>query len=284
MKRSGLVFLFLTAFLFIVFYYFMAITNLYWPFNGMQKDSLGTFGDTWGMLTSIFSVLAFMGVSYSLVMQADAFKHSEKVSETQQSYTLKQSFENNLFQMLSLLQEIISEVRVRKTNVDENDDPVRVGRSTFKVIFELKYAKHKYTYNNIKYDSLSEVYVHLSDLFKGRGGDTQLNLGHYFRFLYNIFRYISESSVSEKEKFEYAKIVRAQISNYELLLLFYNVMHVDGIKFQKYVVKYQLFDNLPIDMLLNPCHALLFDVDAFGENISFKKDIIMNEFKAQLLM
>lgn len=284
MKRLGWFFLFLTTFLSVVVYYYIALTKAYWPFDGIKKEELGTFGDSWGMLTSIFSVLAFLGVSYSLIMQTDAFKHSEDVAQKQQYHTLKQGFENNLFQMLSLLQEIISEIRIRKTNVDKDDDPVRVGRSTFKVIFELSYEKYKPIYQERKYDSLSEMYVHLLDLFRGTGGHTQFNLGHYFRFLYNIFRYIHDSNVSGEDKLEYAKIVRAQISNYELLLLFYNIMHVDGIKFQKYVVEYQIFDNLPVDKLLNPAHALLFDAKAYGENVSFRKDFIMDDFKKNNLL
>ena len=46
------------------------------------------------------------------------------------------------------------------------------------------------------------------------------DLGHYFRNLYHIFKFIKNSE--EKDKNGYASILRSQLSNDELLLLFYN--------------------------------------------------------------
>ncbi len=279
MKGRKLFFLMLIVFLLIVVYYFSALTKQLWPFSDIPKKDLGTFGDSWGMLTSIFSVLAFMGVSYSLLLQVDAFKRSEKEAIKQDYLSLKKNFESNLFQMLSLFQTIISEIRITKYEVRGNDNPVRNGRSSFVTIYNAAFAKHKGEFQEKKYDNISAVYIDLFNLFKGIVKDTQLNLGHYFRFLYNIFRYIDESDVSEEDKVEYSKIVRAQISNYELLLLFYNIMHTEGMKFEKYVVKYQLFDNLPINELISPIHALLLNPKAYGENANFDREKLMQYFR-----
>lgn len=279
MKGRKLFLLMLIVFLLIVVYYFSALTKQWWPFSDIPKNELGTFGDSWGMLTSIFSVLAFMGVSYSLLLQVDAFKRSEKEAIKQDYLSLKKNFESNLFQMLSLFQTIISEIRITKHKVKNNDNPVRNGRSSFITIYESAFARHNGDFKEKKYDNISAVYNDLFNLFNGTAKEAQFNLGHYFRFLYNIFRYIDESDVSEEDKVEYSKIVRAQISNYELLLLFYNIMHTEGMRFVKYVEQYQLFDNLPINELISPIHALLLNPKAYGENASFDREKLMQYFK-----
>lgn len=68
-------------------------------------------------------------------------------------------------------------------------------------------------------------------------------LGHYFRNLYLIFKTIDESeSFSEKEKLQYAKIVRAQMSHIEMKLLYLNCQIGDGSSFKKYVARYKILE------------------------------------------
>ncbi|MEM5598393.1 putative phage abortive infection protein [Niallia circulans] len=59
-------------------------------------------------------------------------------------------------------------------------------------------------------------------------------IGHYYRNLYRIMKIIQEtvfddSSIenNEKEKKKYRGILRAQLSSFELLMLFYNVVYSD---------------------------------------------------------
>jgi hypothetical protein len=68
-------------------------------------------------------------------------------------------------------------------------------------------------------------------------------LGHYFRNLYLIFKTIDESEAfSKKEKLQYAKIVRAQMSHLEMKLLYLNCQIMDGAPFKKYVARYKLLE------------------------------------------
>lgn len=69
------------------------------------------------------------------------------------------------------------------------------------------------------------------------------DLGHFFRQLYHIFRYIDEAGDDEQERF--VKIVRASLTNAQLLLLAYNVIAGEGrIKFSKYISDYSILHNL----------------------------------------
>jgi hypothetical protein len=71
----------------------------------------------------------------------------------------------------------------------------------------------------------------------------QSDLGHYFRNLYNIIRY-AEKSVSLSMQRQHVKMLRAQLSNYEILLLAYNGMHQYGEKFHRLIEKFELLKNL----------------------------------------
>lgn len=68
-------------------------------------------------------------------------------------------------------------------------------------------------------------------------------LGHYFRNLYLIFKTIDESEAfSRKEKLQYTKIVRAQMSHLEMKLLYLNCKISDGAPFKKYVARYKILE------------------------------------------
>jgi hypothetical protein len=67
-------------------------------------------------------------------------------------------------------------------------------------------------------------------------------LGHYFRHSYQIFRFIDESNSADKTF--YGRVARAQFSDLELIVLFYNCLSRPGFNFVRYAEKYHLFDNL----------------------------------------
>jgi hypothetical protein len=79
-------------------------------------------------------------------------------------------------------------------------------------------------------------------------------VGHYFRNLYQVLKLIDrydESMVSVANKFKYASVLRAQLSTKELALLFVNCL--DGVcdkgKFKNLLIKYKMFEHLPIKMV-----------------------------------
>ena len=78
-------------------------------------------------------------------------------------------------------------------------------------------------------------------------------LGTYFRTLYNVYRYLDESAYSDRVY--YNRIIRAQIPDHALSILFYNSLTHRGQKFQKYIVKFRILDNLANEYLLNQNHV-----------------------------
>lgn len=100
----------------------------------------------------------------------------------------------------------------------------------------------------------------------------QFVYGHYFRHLYHILKFLSESEEKEKSSekslikqqdiqrkyYNYAQFLQAQMSTPELFLLFYNCFLFP--KLIPLISKYHILDNLPIKTLLHPSHNCLQNV------------------------
>lgn len=80
------------------------------------------------------------------------------------------------------------------------------------------------------------------------GRTNQTNLSTYFRNMYNAIKLIDSSKfLDRREKEEIIKIYRAQLSNPELYVLFFNVMSRFGKKWiqNNYITRYKLLKNIP---------------------------------------
>lgn len=74
---------------------------------------------------------------------------------------------------------------------------------------------------------------------------------HYFRHLYTIIKFIDNSNfLSFDEKYKYTTIVRATLSRYELIWLYYNgLSDIGKQKFKKLIEEYSLLKNIREDLL-----------------------------------
>ncbi|WP_293307748.1 putative phage abortive infection protein [Pedobacter sp. UBA5917] len=82
-------------------------------------------------------------------------------------------------------------------------------------------------------------------------------LGHYFRHLYMMVKFVAESKIvtSYNDRMRYLKILRAQLSNYEQIMLFYNWISSYGGPWEDnehaYFTEYCMIHNLWYDELIN---------------------------------
>lgn len=82
-------------------------------------------------------------------------------------------------------------------------------------------------------------------------------LGHYYRQMYHIVRYVVDTKwLKEEERYDYIKLLRSQLSDYEQMMLFYNAMSVNGnawmksksdtvIKDMNLISRFLLIKNIP---------------------------------------
>lgn len=234
-----------------------------------EPTNRGVFGDMFGAVNSLFSGLAFAGLIVTLLFQKEELKlqrdelaetrkelNSQKLEFQEQNKTMKrQRFENTFFNMLSLQQEIVTNFSCVNNKYN--------GRE----VFEHMYIKAVINYRG-RYHGIEEIlkrygltaYLNLSEI-------TRFN--HYFRHLYHIFKYIDTSDlIEDKERYEYASIVRSQLSDYELVMLFYNCLtqkdnEIEENKFKPLIEKYAIFNNLRKDLLAKEEHLKEYNDGAY---------------------
>jgi len=131
---------------------------------------------------------------------------------------------------------------------------VLMMRTAFEVIFDNRESM----FDNLRHPPLL---INLRQV-KYYGGH-QHRLGHYFRHLFQSFKFISiQKFLSQEEKYFYAKSMRAQFSTYEQLILFFNSLSSMGMKWEftaevdksssvnnladfKFITRYNLIKNVP---------------------------------------
>ncbi len=235
-------------------------------FSVSSVDVKAMWGDFFGgTLNPLFTLLTFLALIYTIILQRNELalsrneleltrkevaKSSEALNDQNDSMK-QQRFETTLFNMIGVLNQIIDQMDVSYGDKKYN------GRDCFS-FFISNISK---TYQNRLKSDIKFSYEYI---YKKNSGD----LAHYFRVLYNIFKFIHESDYSNPI---YAKILRAQLSNQELVILYYNCLSDHGVKFRELAIEFELFDNLNVRNLIRPEHVEDMDRKAFGNNIYFQK-------------
>lgn len=225
----------------------------------------GTFGDKFGAVNALFSGLAFAGLIATLFYQKEELKlQREELQQTreelkgqreefeEQNKTLKrQRFENTFFNMLSLQQEITNNLFYQYEK--EIDGHINLctykGREIFKEIYEFA----QFTYEGLIYPKNTGLKLILEK--NGYTAYTKVfdtnRFDHYFRHLYRIFKYIDTTNlINDEERYDYACIIRSQLSDYELIMLFFNGLSDNGKeKFKPLIEKYAILKNMRSDLL-----------------------------------
>lgn len=82
-------------------------------------------------------------------------------------------------------------------------------------------------------------------------------LGHYYRQMFQIVKYVANTTwLSEAKKYDYIKMLRSQLSDYEQMMLFYNSLSVNGNSWREpypestiekmgYIARFRLIKNIP---------------------------------------
>jgi hypothetical protein len=273
-----------------------------WIFDFNQKvnsEKISQFGDLVGGL--IGSIWALAGVILFYIAlneqrkdfttnrevlntQADALKQQIKEFELQrqelvetrkiyqiQSDTLKlQQFEATFFNLINLHHQIVNSIdlkssrgegKVVKSPTDMLGPSIEItkGRDCFvkftSGLYNM-YGKNKRESGSLMNDTdlINKSYL---DYFEKHQSD----LGHYFRNLYHIIKFIKNSAVEKKET--YIGFIRAQLSNDEQIMLFYNCVSDKGRKdFLPMAIEFNLFKNLNPKTLFSEHHLeLQFSID-----------------------
>ncbi|HEY0842982.1 putative phage abortive infection protein [Methylotenera sp.] len=231
-------------------------------------EQRGTIGDMFGSINALFSGLAFAVLIYTIHLQRkelelqreelastrNEIKEQKEYLAAQNDVLRTQNFENTFFQLLNLMQETRNSFVFRRV-------PSKKGVEAF----EHAYANLKSKYLRAINDEVAlgktkeEVVNILSTQFFI---EYQSDFGHYFRTLYNIVKLVNISNVANKRF--YTNLIRAQLSNQEVFILFYDCLSSFGKhKFKPLLEEYSLLKIIRPDMLIDRYHYSMYDSKAF---------------------
>ena len=220
----------------------------------------------------LFSGLAFAGIIITALLQKEELKlqreelqlQREEIEKTrgefkQQNATMKlQRFENTFFNLLNLLQKIVESIDDETRQLNGRVEVLR-SRNVFRMKYNVLSGRLRNWENAFE---VNQIYLDYYDKVK-------TDFGHYFRTVYQITKLIDETDFELDNNFEmqykYASILRAQLSDYEMLWLFYHCLSEYGReKFKPLVEKYSFFKNMPKEV---HCQSILreYDRNAFGK-------------------
>lgn len=220
--------------------------------DSIEHDIFGAFGDFIGGVLGTFIAL------YSVYYLVKTFQNQAEINdnirltnksviETNESVkksndklinqTELQIFDSRFSKLLDLYKEAINSYK--NENIENN------GRLNFEAIveeFKKKGLLYKTEYKRRSISAVSEYYKLYTI--------NRRNFSIHFRMLYLLTKLTAEEKIYESYRVSYAKTIRGQLSEGELLLLRYNCLSIYGARMRTYVNKFNLIKHLPIMSLL----------------------------------
>lgn len=183
--------------------------------------------------------------------------------QLQQQSIQVQNFENSFFPLFRLLTEIRMVTSIDRAH-NGADLTTYQGLECFKVCQDSltrDYANSRLqrlsaTESAVQRDLEDAAQEHFMQFYM----NYRLSLDQYFRVLYHTIKFVDASQAfnSESDKRRYTSLVRAQLSDSELFLLFYNGVCAHAEKFRPLIEKYGLLEHLDKSLLLHPAHEKFY--------------------------
>lgn len=216
---------------------------------------------------------------YLLVKQIDEVVKQTQEFSKQSDIQAKQQYENTYFQLLRFHNEIITSIVLEITGVDfiSGTNTIRqiYGRKSFVEYYDIYKRFFNTQLEILMTEELTIPIIQriVDNSYKQFFDEYQADLGHYFRNLFNILYFIDNLKDKEKSKF-YLELLHAQLSNYELVLLYFHCASSNNSEFKILLEKYELLATIPDDEIISMSKRL-YNPKAFGKE-DFDIDDDMN--------
>jgi hypothetical protein len=182
--------------------------------------------------------------------QTNLYKQQNKELREQTNTAKIQQFDSSFFSYLNMFIELKKTINIKSENYFDKIYSVLKGINTreLTLIETFKLIQAKYL----------EVF-HLNNN----------ELSHYFKTLYRIIILIDSSTLDEERKYQYFKLLRSQLSDSELLIMYYNYHSHLGKKVRPYIIKYGILK-----------HIRILDKIEMGSDLPVNENFAFEEFLA----
>lgn len=222
----------------------------------------GTSAPFFSVAVSLLMYGAYKIQKKELRLTRKEMKQTRKEFKTQNETLKRQEFETTFFHLLELHHQIVNNILYKSPSKNEYR-----GRQ----YISLAYGEMYQSYKDKK--ALYDMYPSMQDLTPQQFDvkclqtilqkyfpEIEINIGHYFKNIFQTLRLLDKSILSAEEKMDFAKLLAAQLSNDELnLLLYYCIHNVEDKELWDLVCRYGMVDTMKPNTLLNEAHCILLD-------------------------
>jgi hypothetical protein len=206
-------------------------SGLGWNPSGINWDfsNSGQFGDSFGFLSTFMAAAAAFAAWAAYRLQHQEIEQLRASEVASRQLAEKRDFEQTFFNLLELFRGVVKEI-----DVLGDDGSQLYGRDAMAhLLYEAECASALDTGSP---DADERAFT---ALYRSHRED----LAHYFRLFYHIVKFIKESSVQPKKI--YVRLVRATLSNSEMVLIALDCMYGGGkLKLRPLIEEYELLHNI----------------------------------------
>lgn len=234
-----------------------------WRFVPMlygPPDTPGAFGDMFGVATSLFSAGALFGVIFSIYLQRkdlnlqrqeladtrEVLENQRREFEIQNTTLRRQAFETTFFALLRVHHELVTSFRGPGTKTwSDGRTAFRLARDRVLTIVRATAEKEGRAPNKTDFTwAVDEILL-----------QPRADFGHYFRHVESMLKMVmrqfprSDREVhleNEYEAYFYISVIRSQLSDAELGLLFAFGLHGKGSKLKGYIEEFGLLKDMAV--------------------------------------
>lgn len=258
---------------------------------GISRDpsDWGTMGDYFGGLMNPVVSFATLVVAYAVwKQQREELRHTKIALEDQAKTAEQQRQEQRFFDLLSLYHSTVNSITMVARISSKSEFPVQYSgkeaiahffrsdsepAQALEVLLEHGFYEHKSakrkssdhawadrTPEKLSKESLDRAW---------NGEETATFFDHYFRV---VFRLLKESeSLLGAQHYRYVKLLRAQLSRHELVLIGLNLwLDSEGKKMIPLAAKYRLLKHLPPNKLRNELEGAM-PSQVFGQGFAIRR-------------
>lgn len=221
-----------------------------------ETEDWGAFGAfISGAAGTALSAFTLAALAFTLALQADELAESRKLAnkqyetlEKQSSTMAQQAFDSAFFNLIERFSQVRDSVRCEYTKyVGELTRRPAEGREAFALIYKgIQDSIGKDNRQPNRSELLQRVFLSFYELHESE-------LGPYFRTLYHIFKFVDQGpQLTKQQKINYANIARAQLSDMELCVLFYDGITDLATEFKPLIQCYGVLKHVNAKHLLHP--------------------------------
>lgn len=210
----------------LVYLAFIVLSGLGFDPLGLRWDFalVGQLGDSFGPLNSLMAGIAAVAAIAAYSSQKKELDRLKASAEAEGFSAARRDFESTYFSLLEMFRDVVNEI----VYVDWRSENEIGGRRALRIITQNSRLKNVDT----RVESFDEIY----DLYRDA-------LAHYFRIFYHILKYVDERAPSDT--LFYSRLLRATLSNSEMILIGLNCIHGGGKdKLKPLVEKYAMLHNI----------------------------------------